>query len=115
MQWKSEVVEAMGKDGLLKSLRLRHVESGETHEIEASGLFFAIGHVPNSAFLAGQLKTDESGYIVTQPGTTETSVEGVFAAGDVQDWRWRQAITAAGTGCMAALQAENFLGEHGHH
>ncbi len=112
MQWNSEVVEATGAGGALKSLRIRNVVSGETSDVEASGLFFAIGHVPNSAFLGGQLKTDETGYVLTKPGTTETSVEGVFAAGDVQDMKWRQAITAAGTGCMAALQVEHFLGEH---
>ncbi|EGD73274.1 thioredoxin reductase 2, variant [Salpingoeca rosetta] len=106
--YSSEVVEAKGDD-LLRSVMVKDKKTGETREVEANGLFFAIGHKPASDFLEGQLETDTDGYIVTKPGTTQTSVEGVFAAGDVQDKKWRQAVTAAGTGCMAALEAEHYL------
>ena len=109
--WHSVVEEAVG-DTSLQGVRVRNVQTGETQLIDCRGLFYAIGHIPNTAFLAGQLHVDETGYILTKPGTTQTSVSGVFAAGDVQDKRWRQAITAAGTGCMAALEAEAFLAGH---
>jgi len=109
--WHHVLEEALGDDGL-QSVRVRHVETGATQTIECRGLFYAIGHVPNTAFLGGQLEVDETGYLITKPGTTQTSIPGVFAAGDVQDKRWRQAITAAGTGCMAALEAEAFLAGH---
>ena len=110
MRWDSVAEEALGDDAL-KSVRIRNVKSSETDVVEAEGLFYAIGHLPNTGFLDGQLELDDAGYIVTTPGTTRTSVEGVFAAGDVQDKVWRQAVTAAGTGCMAALEAERFLVE----
>ena len=108
MRWNSVAEEALGDDAL-KSVRIRNVRSNEISVIDAEGLFYAIGHLPNTGFLDGQLDLDDTGYIVTTPGTTQTSVEGVFAAGDVQDKVWRQAVTAAGTGCMAALEAERFL------
>jgi len=91
---------------------VRNVKSGNVSEIEAQGIFMAIGHEPNTAFLGGQLELDAARYIVTRGRTSETSVAGVFAAGDVADARYRQAVTAAGSGCMAALDAERYLGEH---
>ncbi|MBL8636492.1 MAG: thioredoxin-disulfide reductase [Myxococcales bacterium] len=109
--WHSVVEEALG-DSSLSAIRVRNVQTSEAQVIDCRGLFYAIGHVPNTSFLGGQLALDETGYILTKPGTTQTSVEGVFAAGDVQDKRWRQAITAAGTGCMAALEAEALLAGH---
>lgn len=116
MVWSSACVEACGADGgnsKLGSIKVKNLKTEEITEIECSGLFFAIGHEPASKFLDGQLELDSDGYIVTKPGTVDTSVPGVFACGDVQDKKWRQAITAAGTGCMAALSAEHFLVEHG--
>jgi len=106
----SEVVEARG-DNLLREVVVRTGES--TKVVPAGGLFFAIGHDPASGFLDGQLALDADGYIVTPAGAVSTSVPGVFACGDVQDRTWRQAITAAGSGCMAALSAERFLAELG--
>ncbi len=111
MVWHHVVEEALGTDSL-EALRLRNVETGAEQVVPTRGLFYAIGHVPNTAFLNGQLALDETGYVITKPGTTQTSVEGVFAAGDVQDKRWRQAVTAAGSGCMAALEVEEFLSAH---
>lgn len=103
-----EVVEAKGDDQMHTAV-VHNKKTGETRELEANGLFFAIGHKPASDFLEGQLETDKDGYVVTKPDSTQTSVDGVFAAGDVQDKKWRQAVTAAGTGCMAALEAEHYL------
>jgi thioredoxin reductase (NADPH) len=105
------VMRVEGGKGV-ETVRVRDLKTDQERALSAAGLFFAIGHVPNTAFLGGQVKTDDQGYILTEPGTTKTSVEGVFAAGDVQDKRYRQAITAAGTGCMAALEAEHFLTSH---
>jgi thioredoxin reductase (NADPH) len=98
-----------GDDGKMRAVLLRNSEGGETRELAASGLFVAIGHDPTTALFLDQLDHDDAGYLVTRPGTTETNVPGVFAAGDVQDHTYRQAITAAGSGCMAALDAERFL------
>jgi len=89
--------------------RVRNVKSGEVHEIAAGGIFMAIGHEPNTGPFRGKLEMNTEGYLVTREGTTATSVPGVFAAGDVQDFRYRQAVTAAGSGCMAAIDAERFL------
>jgi thioredoxin reductase (NADPH) len=104
----AEVEEILG-DAKVEGLRLRNTVSGETWEVEADGLFVAIGHDPNTELFRDQLDHDDGGYLVTKPGTTETNVAGVFAAGDVQDHTYRQAVTAAGSGCMAALDAERFL------
>lgn len=112
IHWHTEAKEVLGDGKLLTAVKVVNNQSGAESVIEASGLFFAIGHKPNTDFLDGQLDLDETGYIITKPGTPLTSVEGVFAAGDVQDKVWRQAITAAGSGCMAALAAERWLEEH---
>ena len=108
--WNTEAVEAVGSQ-LLEGVRVVNNQTQEKKLIECSGLFYAIGHKPNTDFLDGQLELDEAGYIQTQPGSTQTSVAGVFAAGDVQDKKYRQAFTSAGTGCMAALEAEKYLQE----
>lgn len=106
--WNSTVVEAYGEK-LLGGLKVKNVVTGEVSDLKVSGLFFAIGHEPATKFLVKQLELDSDGYVVTKPGTTLTSVRGVFAAGDVQDKKYRQAVTAAGSGCMAALDAEHYL------
>ena len=108
------VDEVLGDDSI-SGLRLRNTETGETEEVEAGALFVAIGHDPNTALFVDQLDHDENGYLVTKPGSTETNIPGVFAVGDVQDHVYRQAVTAAGSGCMGALDAERFLAaEEGH-
>ncbi|KAH6900281.1 hypothetical protein B0T10DRAFT_542571 [Thelonectria olida] len=101
-----------GEDGLMSHLVVKNNKTGEEKTVEANGLFYAIGHDPATALVKGQLDMDGDGYIKTIPGTASTNIEGVFAAGDVQDKRYRQAITSAGTGCMAALEAEKFISEH---
>jgi len=103
------VVEEVLGDDKLTGARLRDTVTDETSEIAADGLFVAIGHDPNTKLFVDQLEHDDAGYLVTQPGTTETNVPGVFAVGDVQDHVYRQAVTAAGSGCMGALDAERFL------
>ena len=104
-----------GDDGKMRAVVISDAETGETRELEADGLFVAIGHDPTTALFLDQLDHDEAGYLVTKPRSTETNIPGVFAAGDVQDHTYRQAITAAGSGCMAALDAERFLAaQEGH-
>jgi len=108
--WDSETVDILGEDEVTGVL-LRNVKTKEVKTIQVNGFFLAIGHKPNTDIFKGILELDEAGYIVTQKGTTRTNVEGVFACGDAQDFVYRQAITAAGTGCMAALDAERYLAE----
>lgn len=110
--WNSGIEKVKG-DQVVRSVILRNYATQKTEEREAGGVFFAIGHQPNTAFLKGQLETNAVGYLRVKNGSMHTSCEGVFAAGDVQDPTYRQAVTAAGTGCMAALDAERWLNEMG--
>lgn len=111
MLWNTVATECLGDGDLLKSLRIKNTVTGKEEDLQVNGLFYAIGHEPATSIVRGQLQTDADGYIITVPGTTQTSVKGVFAAGDVQDKRYRQAITSAGSGCMAALESERLLAE----
>lgn len=115
IRWHTEVDEVLGEDKKgVTGVRIKNNKTGAKEEVPAAGLFLAIGHTPNTAFLGGQVELHPTGYIKwTTLGRTYTSVEGVFAAGDVADDYYKQAISAAGTGCMAALDAERFLGHHG--
>ena len=113
VKFNHQGIEVLGDDsGLMRQLKIKNNKTGEEEVLEANGLFYAVGHDPASALVKGQVDCDEDGYILTQPGTSLTSVPGVFAAGDVQDKKYRQAITSAGSGCIAALEAEKFLAEH---
>lgn len=106
--FNTETVEILGQDGV-EGVRVKNNVTGEVSDISVTGFFVAIGHQPNTKFLEGKIELDANGYVKTVPGTTQTNIPGVFAAGDVQDIVYRQAVTAAGTGCMAALEAERFL------
>ncbi|MCA1909565.1 MAG: thioredoxin-disulfide reductase [Magnetospirillum sp.] len=114
--WDSVVDEILGAGDPpgVTGVRLKNVKSGETSELSCDGVFIAIGHTPNTDLFKGAVDIDDEGYIVTKAGATSTNIPGVYAAGDVQDKTYRQAVTAAGTGCMAALEAERFLAMHGH-
>jgi len=116
--WNVAVEEILGVvDGVARnvtSVRLKNVQDGSTQEIPADGVFIAIGHAPSSELFKGQLETNSGGYIRVKPGTAQTAIEGVWAAGDVTDDVYRQAVTAAGMGCMAALEASRFLAEEDH-
>lgn len=110
--WDSVVDEVLG-DSIVRQVNIRNIKTNESTVYEAGGVFFAVGHVPNTGFLSGQVDCHENGYIRVLPGTCQTSIKGVFAAGDVQDHVYRQAVTAAGSGCMAAIEAERWLSEMG--
>ena len=107
----TQVLGEAGPRGLMTGLTLKNVQTGSSETFNANGLFYAVGHDPATQMFKTQINTDDEGYILTQPGTSYTNIEGVFAAGDVQDKRYRQAITSAGSGCVAALEAEKFLAE----
>jgi thioredoxin reductase (NADPH) len=108
VHWNTETLEVMGQHKV-ESIKVMNRESKEEHEIPVKAFFVAIGHEPNSVMFKGLLDMDESGYLITHPGSSKTNIEGVFACGDVQDKIYRQAVTAAGSGCMAALDAERYL------
>ncbi|WP_420470921.1 thioredoxin-disulfide reductase [Brevundimonas sp. FT23042] len=117
--WNNAIDEILGETNSFGGVnvtgaRLKNVETGETRELTADGVFIAIGHAPSSQLFAGQLETKQGGYLVVKPGTAATAIEGVWAAGDVTDDIYRQAVTAAGMGCMAALEAVRFLAEEDH-
>jgi thioredoxin reductase (NADPH) len=111
IHWNTELEEVLGNGKLIEGIKVKNNKTGESKEIKAGGLFFAIGHKPNVEFLRDQLEKDNEGYLITAPDSTKTAVKGVFACGDVKDKTYRQAITAAGSGCMAALEAERLLAE----
>jgi thioredoxin reductase (NADPH) len=110
--FEHEPKEVVG-DGKVEGVRVHNKKTGEDYKIDIQGFFLAIGHTPNSQIFKDYLETDDVGYILTTPGTAKTKLEGVFACGDVQDSHYRQAVTAAGSGCMAAMDAEKYLSEKG--
>jgi thioredoxin reductase (NADPH) len=112
-EWNQVVEEVLGNEKGFTGVKVKNVKTGEGRVLDGNGLFVAIGHKPNSDLFAKDLETHENGYIKTMPGTTRTSIDGVFACGDVVDYTYRQAVTAAGTGCMAAIEAERWMIEQG--
>jgi thioredoxin reductase (NADPH) len=112
--WNTETIDLEGDDKGLTGVRVKNNKTGDEHSIAATGFFVAIGHKPNTDIFKGQIHMDETGYIHTKPDSTETNLPGVFCSGDAQDKIYRQAITAAGTGCMAALESERYLSALGH-
>ncbi len=113
IHWDTVVEDVLGDDAV-SAVRLKHLKTGARRDLPVGGVFYAIGFTPNTDMVKGQVTLDTDGYIITKPGTTETSVDGVFACGDVQDKKYRQAITAAGSGCMAAIDCERWLAHAGH-
>jgi thioredoxin reductase (NADPH) len=113
--YNSEAEEILGDGQVVTGVRVKNNKTNETQDLNVTGFFVAIGHKPNTELFQGILDMDETGYLITQPNVTATNIPGVFACGDVQDNVYRQAITAAGTGCMAALEAERYLAAKGDH
>ncbi len=111
MVWNTSLEDVLG-DEAVSAVRVKDTVTGKTRDLACGGVFYAIGFTPNTGMFGSQLQTDKDGYIVTKPGSTQTSVAGVFACGDVQDKKYRQAVTAAGSGCMAAIDCERWLSEH---
>ncbi|HEY9625198.1 MAG TPA: thioredoxin-disulfide reductase [Crinalium sp.] len=113
VHWNTAPLDVFGEEDHMKGIKIQNTQTNEEGMLHVRGLFYAIGHTPNTSLFKGQLELDDVGYVVTKPGSVETSLEGVYAAGDVQDHEYRQAITAAGTGCMAAMLAERWLSLNG--